>query len=238
MRLALITGGSKGLGAALCEQFLAHGDEVLEFSRTAPHAYSRRLDLADPPAQVLQGLRQALDAIEPQPWTELVIISNAGVLSPIGPSGAKPTAEVVRNLNVNLLSPILVLGELVRHFRHLPGRKLLVHISSGAALKGYAGWSLYCASKAGMESYVRALAAEEKGQAHPFTPLSIDPGVMDTDMQALIRATPAQDFPEVQRFIRRQAAGELHPARAVAESVLRVLSRTDLEAGGRYDAAP
>lgn len=237
MRLAIITGGSKGLGAALSDQFSKRGYQVLEFSRTAPHSYSQRLDLADP-EQVLQDLRTSLNAIEPSAVTELVVVNNAGTLAPIGPSWSKPTADAVVNLNVNFMSPILVIGELVRRFRHAQGRKMLVNISSGAALKGYAGWSLYCASKAGMESFFRALAVEEGHQANPFTAISIDPGVIDTDMQALIRATPAHDFPEVARFTRRKEVGGLHSASAVAESVLRVLSRTDLEGGGRYDATP
>ena len=52
LRLALITGGSRGLGAALCAEYRGKGWQVVEFSRTAPHPFSVRVDLADPPRTV------------------------------------------------------------------------------------------------------------------------------------------------------------------------------------------
>lgn len=164
------------------------------------------------------------------------MVNNAGTLAPIGPAWSKPTTDVLHNIAVNFTSPILIIQELVRHFRRAPGRKLIVNISSGAALKGYAGWSLYCASKAGLDSFFRALAVEERSQANPFTAITIDPGVIDTDMQTQIRAASAEDFPEVARFIRRKEAGGLLPAHRVAEAIVRLTSRTELEAGARYDA--
>src|SRR5690606_17031869 len=122
-----------------------------------------------------------------------------------------------------------------RHFRHSRGRKVIVNVSSGAALKGYAGWSLYCAAKAGMESFIRAIAVEEKFQAHPFIPVSVDPGVIDTDMQALIREALPSDFPEVERFRKRKAEGGLAHPDAVAKGIIAVATRQDLEAGVCYD---
>lgn len=235
MRLALITGGSKGLGQALCEQMRALGYSVIEFSRSGRTQSSRRLDLADP-SQASDAVRSTLADIDVHSMTELVVFSNAGSLAPIGPVWAKPTPDVIHNVNVNFTSPILIIGEVVQHFRDTPAKKVLVNITSGAALKGYAGWSLYCASKAGLESFFRALAVEERAQIHPFTCISVDPGVIDTDMQALIRATSAEDFPEVERFIRRKEAGGLSPASRVAKAVANLVSRSDLESGARYDA--
>jgi len=48
MKLFIVTGGSRGLGHALCEEFNARDYKVLEFSRSAPQEYSVRIDLADP----------------------------------------------------------------------------------------------------------------------------------------------------------------------------------------------
>lgn len=233
MRLALITGGSRGLGHALSESLTEQGYRVMEFSRGAAADYSFPVDLGDP-GQALQDIRRALSGIEPQSLTDLVVVSNAGTLAPIGPAWRKPAAEVLNNINVNFTAPILCISELVACFRDAPARKLLVNVSSGAALKGYAGWSLYCAGKAGLESFFRALAEEERGQRCPFTAISVDPGVMDTDMQALIRSTPVEDFPALERFIRRKEAGELLPADRVADAIIKLLARSDLEGGARY----
>ncbi|MBB5205186.1 benzil reductase ((S)-benzoin forming) [Inhella inkyongensis] len=234
MRMAFVTGGSQGLGLALCQQLQGAGYRVVEFSRSAPHPFSVPLDLCDPEA-ALRTVQQALQTVDPASCTELLLIHNAGSLAPIGPTWRQPPAALLAALNTNFSAALLVLSELMRHFRDTPGRKRLVNISSGAALKGYAGWTLYCASKAGLEGFIRALAVEEQHHPQPFTPLSIDPGVIDTGMQALIRATPARDFPEVERFKRRKLEGGLAAPEAVAAGILSLLA-SELTPGGRYEA--
>ncbi|WP_200232456.1 SDR family NAD(P)-dependent oxidoreductase, partial [Rubrivivax gelatinosus] len=193
------------------------------------------LDLADP-ATAVTAVSRVLAGIDPARCAEVLVFNNAGRLDPIGPVWAKPVDEVLAHLNVNLSSAILVLSEVMRHFRDSPGRKLLVNVSSGAALKAYAGWSLYGTAKAGMEAFIRGLAVEERHQPRPFVAVSVDPGVIDTGMQALIRDTSAQDFPEVLRFVRRYEAGGLVPADTVAAAILELVARDDLESGARYDA--
>ncbi|RZS46645.1 SDR family NAD(P)-dependent oxidoreductase [Sphaerotilus mobilis] len=239
MRLAILTGGSRGLGLALHEQLTQAGWRVLEFSRTAPHRDSVRLDLADP-TQIASLVRPALARVAAE-LTEtieaLVAISNAGVLDPIGPASRKDPAAVLANLQANFTSAILFQSVVVAQFQNLACRKVLANLSSGAALKGYAGWSLYGAAKAGLEHHIRAVAVEQASEAHPFIALNVDPGVMDTAMQALIREQAPADFPDVARFIRRQADGELRPPGDVAAAILRLLERTDLVSGQRCVAA-
>ena len=234
MRLAVITGGSRGLGRALCEQYLMCGYEVIEFSRTAPHVFSVRLDLAFP-ERSQAVVAKAVGSVDLASLQELVVINNAGTLTPIGVSSHKPAEALLGNLNTNFTSAILVLSVLVATFQSVRCIKRVVNISSGAALKGYAGWSLYCASKAGMESYIRALAVEQQTELHPFTAINIDPGVIDTDMQALIRAASVADFPELERFIQRKRQGGLAKPSDVAAAILRILASPSLSGGGRYE---
>jgi len=113
-------------------------------------------------------------------------------------------------------------------------RKLLVNISSGAATKGSAGWSLYCGAKAALENVIRSVALEQQHVPHPFTAISINPGLIDTEMQAAIRATSAKDFPDVQKFHKRQADGLLRPPEQVAAAVSQILSQTNLTPGEVY----
>jgi benzil reductase ((S)-benzoin forming) len=234
MRLAIITGGSKGLGLALCQQFAARGYRVLEFSRTAPHAYSVRADLASPEAYA-QVVATAVASLNDDLLDELLVINNAGTLAPIGPASGQSQRAVLANLNTNFSSAILGLTQVIARFQQTPCRKVLANISSGAAHKGYAGWSLYCASKAGMEGFIRALAIEQQAQPHPFIPVNIDPGVIDTDMQALIRDASVVDFPDVERFIRRKNEGGLVAPERVASAVLAILALPTLAFGGCYE---
>ena len=236
MRLAILTGGSKGLGLALCERLANRGYRVIEFSRTAPHAYSVKLDLSSPGESRLVATT-AIAALSGERFSEILVINNAGTLHPIGPASSKEPEETLANLNTNFTSAILVLTEIVAHFQADACRKVLANISSGAAQKGYAGWSLYCAAKAGMENYVRALALEQQGETHPFIPVNIDPGVMDTEMQTCIRNSSASDFPEIQRFIKRKEQGALVEPVKVAAAVCRILELPSLIAGSRYEVS-
>lgn len=235
MRLAIVTGGSRGLGQALCRQHELAGFRVLEFSRSAPHHFSTQVDLAVP-TEAPQTISAALACIDPGKCTELLVFNNAVALTPIGPVWRKATKEVLANLNANFTSAILALTAVMQHFRETACRKVIVNISSGAALKGYAGWSLYCASKAGMEGFIRGIAAEERHHEHPFIAISVDPGVIDTEMQAAIREASASDFPDVERFKRRKHQGGLASAEAVASGIIRLLSNQQLQPGDRYDA--
>ena len=76
-RLALVTGGSRGLGRALVTQLQAEGWRVVELSRSAPMADSVRVDLAQP-AAVAQALAEALAGIDPISVSELLVLHNAG----------------------------------------------------------------------------------------------------------------------------------------------------------------
>lgn len=235
-RLAIVSGGSRGLGAALCDAWQRRGWQVLELSRSAPHPYSRPLDLGDAHAAA-RTLAQVLQPLAARRWDEIVVVSNAALLTPIGPVAAQPRDEVITNLTVNVTGGVLLMAEVVAQFQAHTARKTLVNISSGAALKGYAGWSLYCASKAALEQYVRSVAAEQATQAHPLVAINFDPGVMDTGMQAAIRASNADDFPDHARFVERHRAGELRPPEVVATALLRLLDAGRLEGGGRYSVA-
>lgn len=234
MRLALLTGGSKGLGLALCKALAAREFRVLEFSRSAPHGYSVSVDLSRP-EESLRIVRKAIAPIAGESLEELLIINNAGTLAPIGPAYRKPRPEIVENLNINLTSAILILSEIIAVFQSAPCRKVIANISSGAAQKGYSGWSLYCAAKAGMENFVRALALEQQAETYPFIAINIGPGVIDTEMQALIRKSPASDFPDVYRFIQRKETNALAHPGTVAAAVLRIVSMPTLPSGVLYD---
>ncbi|MGE5776677.1 MAG: SDR family NAD(P)-dependent oxidoreductase [Chloroflexota bacterium] len=233
MKLLLITGGSRGLGQALCEQFEAKGYKILEFSRSAPYEYSIRTDLSNPETSRL-AVGNVIRSVDPDQLQELIVISNAGMLEPIGPTASKLHADVVRNMNTNFVSAVLVLTEIIARFQTAACRKVIVNISSGAALKGRAGWSLYCAAKAGMENFIRSLALEQQTQPQPFIPFNIDPGVIDTEMQALIRATSPSDFPDVETFIQRKEQGSLVSPDQVAAAIIRILEQPSLSSGERY----
>ncbi|MFT3735487.1 MAG: SDR family NAD(P)-dependent oxidoreductase [Rhodocyclaceae bacterium] len=236
MRLAIVSGGSRGLGEALCQRLQQSGYTLLELSRSAPHSFSLSLDFADP-ASAQAKLADALASLSRQSWDEILYVHCAATLDPIGPASRKASVDVLANLNTNFTTSLLIVTAVVAAFQQHACRKCIANVSSGAATKPYAGWSLYCAGKAGVEHFIRALAVEQALQAQPFAAININPGVIDTDMQAGIRATTAEDFPDVARFIQRHADGGLRPAGVVADALLNILRLPDLQGGMTYDVA-
>ena len=82
----------------------------------------------------------------------------------------------------------------------------VLHISSGAARKPYAGWSVYCATKAALDHHARAVQED----ATPGLRIcALAPGVVDTPMQGEIRASSLERFPLRDRFAELQASGGL-----------------------------
>jgi benzil reductase ((S)-benzoin forming) len=88
---------------------------------------------------------------------------------------------------------------------------VLINISSGAAARAYAGWSAYCASKAAVERFTECVQLEEASTG--LRAYAVQPGVIDTAMQEQIRASRAEDFPALDKFlaIKRQSAFNTPP---------------------------
>ena len=232
-RLALITGGSRGLGRALVTQWQASGWRVIELSRSAPTADSVRVDLAQP-RDVVLALGNALQGVDPLSVRELLVLHNAGTVQPLGPAAHQPVDALIDALNVNLVSGIAFLAAAMAHFQSCPGRKVVAHISSGAAVRAHAGLSLYSAAKAGMDQFLRVVAAEQARQAHPFRTLSLDPGALDTDMQATLRSASPDDYPGAAAFVQRQRDGALGRVEDVAAALRRLLADDTLATGERH----
>ncbi len=229
--LALVTGGSRGLGHQICLQLREQGFQVQEFSRAAPHPWSVMLDLGRP-QDIRPTLDRALGDLDLDGLDRLVVVGNAGSLAPIGPSWRQPREALRQHLQINLGSAIEFYDAVLAHFQHRPVvRKVIGHITSGAAHRPHAGLSLYGATKAGMEQYIRALAEEQRSQAHPFTAVALDPGALDTDMQAQIRAAAVEDLPVVTDFINRQRQGRLRDPAVVAHTLVAALLSPTLEPG-------
>lgn len=234
-RLAIISGGSRGLGAALCSHYRDAGWQVVAFSRSGRGGGDVALDLGRPEeaARVLAG---TLALLAEQSWDEVVAISNAAQLGPVGPLAGKGNAEILANLDVNVAGGIVFMNSVLRAFAAHACDKTLVNISSGAAQRPFHGWSLYCAAKAGLERFVECVALEQASSDHPFRVVNISPGVIDTGMQAEIRGSDDRDFPDRERFVGLKEDGVLQAPAAVAGIIARIVSERP-DNGGRYEVA-
>ena len=220
-RTAVITGASRGLGAGLALAFRERGLKLGLCARTepalpgGPEVVSARLDVRDP-----EAVAAFAAAVEARFGTIDLWINNAGVLEPIVPLRDVAADAARSHLEVNVLGVLFGTQAFVRHLRHRGGVGVLVNISSGAAQKAYAGWSLYCAAKAAVERMTECVALEEA--AHGLRAHAVAPGVIDTDMQARIRATPGEHFPELPRFVARKRENRFNRPGFVAAHLLAI----------------
>lgn len=225
-RLAIVTGGSRGLGLALLEAYEEAGYRTVDVSRSGASDASKgrshvRADLGDPIAAT-DALTREFEELAQHEYEEVVLVSNAGTLEPIGPLANSTPAEWRANLDVNLTSAIGAMALFAGAFDGHACRKVIVSISSGAGSRGVAGWSLYCAAKAGVDNWVRAFALEQEHEEHPIHAVSIQPGVVDTEMQAAIRATDPNLFPDHPRFVELKEHGALADPATVAGAIRRI----------------
>jgi len=216
MKLLIITGGSRGLGKQICE--LADKEQwlVCELSRSGTAEGSIYCDLSNS-ADGLELARDCISELATDEYEEIRVILNAGTVSPIGLLEDLCDDEIVNGISANITGSVLLVSHILREFKNHTGKKMIVQVSSGAALHGTAGWSLYCLAKAGMENFLRSIAEEQAMAEFPFSTLIFDPGVMDTEMQEEIRSCPHEQFPGVERFIGLKASGFLRNPGIVAD---------------------
>ena len=235
MKRMIISGGSRGLGAALVDEYRRAGYEITELSRSGRSGDSVQVDLAQPKA-VQQILDDEFGRIATDPCEHVLLFNNAGDVMPVGQVADKAFDTVLGNVNVNFVGAIVLLRAFMLAFQAKDCLKAIVNISSGAALSGMEGWSLYCAAKAGIEHFIRTIALEQANNPFPINAINISPGLIDTGMQASIRSAAQTDFPSVQDFVGFKAEGALRSPALVAGAVVAIVA-SDPAPGSRHEVA-
>ena len=234
----IVTGTTRGLGKALAEEIRARGHDLYSLSlgpeRQDPGHTQVLCDLRDS-RQVEHALDRVLEQIRRHASDALVLINNAAVLEPVGAIENLPRDAIRQHFQVNLLSPVQLTAGFIAGTRDFQGPRRIIHISSGAARNPYAGWSLYCAAKAALNSFSACVALEEEMRSGTVSICTVAPGVLDTDMQRLIRATDPALFPRRSKFVALHEEDKLTSPRVAARLLLDLDSGGGFENGGDYD---
>jgi len=223
--VALITGGSRGLGLALTRALAERGWHVVIDGRDAAR-------LADA-AAAGQVVAVAGDVTDPAHRRELVdtatslarldlVIANASELGPSPlPALADVSLDAVRAVyETNVIAP-LALAQLVLPTLRASGGTLIT-ISSDAAVEAYPRWGVYGPSKAALDLLAAVLGAEEPA----VRVYAVDPGDMRTEMHQRAfpdedisdRPLPEQVVPAILRLIETRPAGGRYCATDAAGS--------------------
>lgn len=234
-KLCLLIGGSRGLGHSVLKHYESEGFEVIEFSRGGKAENHVSVDLS-----LRETAIDAIDAIfaeqKSKGWDEVHLIVNAAVVDPLGPLFMSEPKAWWKHMDINFTLPISILGRFQVQFKDLACRKVAGFISSGLAVSAMDGSSLYCATKAGVEHFIRAMALEQQRLPHPIECANLNPGIMNTDMQADIRRSSSEQLSQVDVFKDFQSQNALVDPNVVARNLFTVLSQP-FENGSRIDVS-
>ena len=215
-KLALVTGASRGIGAATAEALAGAGAHVILTARTAAlleavedkiHAAGGSATIA--PLDLSEGESIArLAAAVRERWGRLdIMILNAAMLGTLGPVAQIDGKEFNRVLTLNVLAQQALIAAFDPMLRQSDsGRVLAITSSVGAAPRAY--WGAYAASKAALENLAIAYA-QEVGNVTPIRVALVNPGPTATEMRAT--AFPGEDPATIKQ-----------PAE-VAEAILKLL---------------
>ncbi|UYP01001.1 (S)-benzoin forming benzil reductase [Oceanotoga sp. DSM 15011] len=245
MNVFIITGASRGLGESIVKNLMKNENEIICISRTVnkdiielAHEKNVRVEYIDFDLndiyRIEELFEEIFEKIEISKTENLYLINNAGVIVPIKPMGKIENEEIIDNVKVNMIAPILMTNVFLKKTKEIYINKVVLNISSGAAVKPVYGWGAYCSSKSGLNMFSQVSALEQEKIGTNTKIISFAPGVVDTSMQHKIRNSKEKDFIDVKKFIDLKNNGILLTPGMVASKIVELLIEDELENGGVY----
>ena len=174
MKLAIITGASKGIGYFLSEQLVSKGYKVLNISRTKSNlkeVINYEFDLSN-----FNKIPSLVKEIVKDHGSPYLLINNAGIAS-MNHTLLMKNSKVVDIINLNLVSPIILTKEIAKFM--IKGEGKILNISSVAVPLLLEGEAVYAASKSGLEIFSKIFAKELSNVSVEVTSLGLTPIATD-----------------------------------------------------------
>jgi 3-oxoacyl-[acyl-carrier protein] reductase len=217
-KVAIVTGASRGIGAGAAFVLAKAGAAVALVARDKKRASQLADEIVAGGGQAValacdvadyQSVRTMIDDTERQLGIIDILVNNAGVIEPIGLLAGSDPAEWRRSIEVNLLGAYHTARAALPRMLEA-GKGTVINISSSAAHRPLEGWSAYCSGKAGLAMLTDAIALECSDAG--VRVFGLAPGVVDTDMQATIRASGINRISQIRQI---DLAPVGHPAAAI-----------------------
>ena len=194
-KTVIVTGASRGIGAAAAEAMAGEGAAVMLLARGSAEitALATRLRKAGTSAEAMtcdvakfSQVQAAVSRAREVFGRVDALVNNAAVIEPIGPLHRSEPDAWGQAIEINLRGVYNGMRAALPLMR-AQGHGVIVNMGSGAAHNPMEGWSQYCASKAADLMLTRCAYLENKGKG--VRVFSLSPGTVATDMQRTIRAS-------------------------------------------------
>jgi 3-oxoacyl-[acyl-carrier protein] reductase len=217
-KVAIVTGASRGIGAGAAFVLAKAGAAVMLLARDGKRALQLAEEIVANGGQAMAlscdvsdygSVRRAVDETERRLGRIDILVNNAGTIDPIGALAQSNPAAWRRSIEVNLVGAYHTARATLPQMLEA-GNGTVINISSGAAHRPLEGWSAYCSAKAGLAMLTDAIALECADAG--VRVFGLAPGVVDTDMQAAIRASGINRISQIRQI---DLAPVGHPAAAI-----------------------
>lgn len=195
-KVALITGGGRGIGKAIAMAYAREGAKLALCARTAPeleqtaheirnlkvecHGWTCDVSLEDSAKQFVANVAKTFGRID-------VLVNNAGVMTRPVPLAQLEVKKWDYTIAVNLRGPFLVTQAVLPiMMRQRSGS--IINVSSGIGRAAYANFIAYATSKWGLEGFTQTLAAEAR--SYDIRVNSVDPGYVATKLTGFSGSSP------------------------------------------------
>jgi 3-oxoacyl-[acyl-carrier protein] reductase len=245
-KVALVTGGGRGIGRAVAEAFVREGAHVAIASRTASEiestirelktrysdcsAFGRTVDVSD-----AMAVADLVDEIIDRQGAVDVLVNAAGVQSPIGPFADVDVREWMRSAGINLFAPVLCCRSALPIMISRKAGKI-INFSGGGATGPRPYFSAYACAKTAVVRFTEVLAEEVREFGIDVN--AIAPGPINTKMlDEIIEAGPRAGSKEWEDAVRRRDKGGV-PPELPAELVVFLASNESDGITGKLISAP
>ena len=221
----LITGGSSGLGQSLVNNLLGNKNKIYCLGRSKIKNKNLRSEKCN--FKNIKVIKKKLKKLLNTKKLDYVFL-NAGILGKIKKINQVNYKEIEEIFKVNVFANKEILDYF---FEKKIKTKLIVGISSGAALSPKIGWFLYCSSKAAFKFLIESYAHEDIKRKF----INISPGLIKTKMQKQICKVDEKKISSVKKFKKLNKTNQVPSADEVAKNIIKTVKKANKASGSYLD---